>query len=80
MRPRRSWNPPVNAPLTWIMTNALSPDEFAALVAIDSSMRQRRPSPEIEIKLRRLGLIERNGTSGLPARTAEGDRLVADGL
>jgi hypothetical protein len=58
---------------------SLSPEEFAALVAIDSTMRQRRPSPDMEIKLRRLGLIERGGMSGLPARTAEGDALVAAG-
>ena len=55
----------------------LTPEEFAALVAIDSSMAQRRPSMDIEIKLRRLGLIERNGMSRLPARTAKGDALVA---
>ncbi len=61
------------------MTNTLSPDEFAALVAIDGSMRQLRPSPELEIKLRKLGLIERNRMSSLPARTAEGDALVAAG-
>jgi hypothetical protein len=58
-------------------TPPLNPEEFAALVAIDSSMRQRRPSPDLEIKLRRLGLIERDGRSGLPARTPRGDALVA---
>ena len=58
---------------------SLSPEEFAALVAIDSTMQQRRPSPDMKIKLRRLGLIERDGMSGLPARTAEGDALVAAG-
>jgi hypothetical protein len=55
----------------------LTDEEFAALVAIDSSIGQRRPSMDIEIKLRRLGLIERNGLSRLPARTAKGNALVA---
>jgi len=27
---------------------SLSPEEFAALVAIDSTMQQRRPSPDME--------------------------------
>ena len=39
--------PMPNASLT--MPNAsLSPEEFAALVAIDSTMQQRRPSPDME--------------------------------
>ena len=57
----------------------LSPAEFAALVAIDGSIRQQRPSAEMEIRLRRLGLIERNSLSRLPARTAEGDARVKAG-
>jgi hypothetical protein len=55
----------------------LTNEDFAALVAIDSSISQRRPSMEVEIKLRRMGLIERSGLSRLPARTAEGNALVA---
>ncbi len=54
----------------------LSPDEFAGLLAIDSTMGQRRPSTEIEIRLRSLGLIERNGLSRMPLRTRRGDDLV----
>ncbi len=57
----------------------LTDEEFAALVAIDSSFRQTRPSVELEMKLRGLGLIERNGMSRLPARTAKGDALVRAG-
>jgi hypothetical protein len=54
----------------------LTPDEFAALVALDSSIGQRRPSMDMEIRLRFLGLIERDGLSRLPARTARGEALV----
>lgn|GEM_PF-5643947 len=54
----------------------LSPDEFAGLLAIDGTMGQRRPSTEIEIRLRSLGLIERNGLSRMPIRTRRGDDLV----
>ncbi|MBY0318897.1 MAG: hypothetical protein K2X72_09260 [Reyranella sp.] len=57
----------------------LTPDEFAALVAIDSSIGQRRPSMDMEVRLRRLGLIERNGMSRLPSRTAKGEALVRAG-
>lgn len=57
----------------------LTPEEFAALVALDGSMRQKRPSPEIERTLRRLGLIERFRWSGQPVRTADGNALVAAG-
>jgi hypothetical protein len=57
----------------------LTPDEFAALVAIDSSIGQRRPSMDMEIRLRLLGLIERNGMSRLPSRTAKGEALVLAG-
>lgn len=60
-------------------TIPLSSAEFAALVAIDSTWAQRRPSMDIEIKLRQLGLIERNGMSRLPARTAKGNAVVAAG-
>lgn len=55
---------------------ALSPDEFAGLLAIDGTIAQRRPSMEIEIRLRQLGLIERNGISRLPIRTQRGNDLV----
>ena len=54
----------------------LSPDEFAGLLAIDCTMGQRRPSTEIEIRWRSLGLIERNGLSRMPIRTRRGDDLV----
>ncbi len=54
----------------------LSPDEFAGLLAIDGTIAQRRPSMEIEIRLRQLGLIERNGISRLPIRTQRGEDLV----
>jgi hypothetical protein len=57
----------------------LTPDEFAALFAIDSTIGQRRPSMEMEVRLYRLGLIERNGMSRLPARTAKGEALVRAG-
>ena len=57
-------------------TPGLSPDEFAGLLAIDGSIMQRRPSMEIEIRLRQLGLIERNGISRLPIRTKRGNDLV----
>ena len=59
-------------------TAPLSTDEFAALVALDSTWTQRRPSVELEIKLRGLGLIERNGLARLPSRTAKGNALVAE--
>lgn len=61
------------------MPDDLTAEEFAALVAIDSSFHQTRPSIELEMKLRGLGLIERNGLSRLPARTAKGDALVRAG-
>ena len=54
----------------------LSPDEFAGLLAIDGTLGQRRPATEIEIRLRSLGLIERNGLSRMPIRTRRGDDLV----
>jgi hypothetical protein len=57
----------------------LTNEEFAALRSIDGSILQRRPTPELEIRLRSLGLIHRNGMSRLPARTAEGDALVRAG-
>jgi hypothetical protein len=58
---------------------SLTNEEFAALRSIDGSMLQRRPTPEMEIRLRNLGLIHRNGMSRLPARTAEGDALIKAG-
>jgi hypothetical protein len=54
----------------------LTPDELAGLRAIDATMGQRRPSIDIEIRLRALGLIERNGLSRMPIRTRRGDDLV----
>ena len=56
--------------------SSLSPDEFAGLLAIDGSTTQRRPSMDVEIRLRHLGLIERNGISRLPIRTKRGNDLV----
>jgi hypothetical protein len=62
------------------MTHApLTDEEFAALRSIDGSMLQRRPSMELEIRLRGLGLIDRDGMSRLPVRTAAGDALVRAG-
>ena len=62
------------------MTNApLTSEEFAALQSIDGSMLQRRPSMDLEIRLRGLGLIHRDGMSRLPVRTATGDALVRAG-
>jgi hypothetical protein len=57
----------------------LNSEEFAALQSIDGSMLQRRPSMELEIRLRGLGLIHRDGMSRLPVRTAEGDALIKAG-
>jgi len=62
-----------------MLDTPLTPDEFAALVALDSSIGQRRPSMDMEIRLRLLGLIERNGMSRLPSRTAKGEALVRAG-
>lgn len=59
-----------------LATSNLSPDELAGLLAIDGSITQRRPSMEIEIRLRQLGLIERNGMSRLPTRTKRGNDVV----
>lgn len=56
----------------------LSPDELVGLLVIDGSITQRRPSMEIEIRLRQFGLIERNGMSRLPARTKRGNDLVRE--
>jgi hypothetical protein len=62
------------------MTHAsLTSEEFAALQSIDGSMLQRRPSMELEIRLRGLGLIDRDGLSRLPVRTAEGNALIKAG-
>ena len=56
----------------------LTVEEFAALAALDSSIGQRLPSMEMEIRLRLLGLVERTD-SRLPARTARGEALVRAG-
>jgi len=61
-----------------VAASSLSPDEFAGLLAIDGSITQRRPSMEVEIRLRQLGLIERNGISRLPIRTKRGNDLVSE--
>lgn len=58
----------------------LSNEEFAALVAIDGGLMQRRPSREMEAKLRKLGLVYLFRPSGMPVRTAEGEALVKAGL
>jgi hypothetical protein len=55
---------------------SLSDEEFAALVALDGSMLQRRPTPALELRLRQLGLIEPSRFSRLPIRTAKGEALV----
>lgn len=62
----------------WAMSEvSLTAEEFAGLAAIDGSLWQARPAPEVESKLRALGLISRSIPSGLPIRTAKGDALVA---
>ena len=58
---------------------SLTSEEFAALRSIDGSMLQRRPSMEMEVRLRSLGLIHRDGMSRLPVRTAAGDALIKAG-
>jgi hypothetical protein len=58
---------------------SLTNEEFVALQSIDSSILQRRPSPELELRLRRLGLIDRDGLSRLPTRTAAGEAIVKAG-
>lgn len=57
----------------------LTAEEFAGLAGIDGTLRQTRPAPEVEMKLRGLGLIARSIPSGLPIRTAKGDALIATG-
>jgi hypothetical protein len=54
----------------------LSEEEFAGLKAIDGSWFQQRPSIEVEIVLRKLGLIQRDGLAGMPFRTSLGDEFV----
>ena len=71
--------PPTPAELTpdtALSTTLLTVEEFAALVAIDGSMRARRPPAATEIRLRRLGLIEPHRLSRLPIRTAAGQALI----
>lgn len=58
-------------------TGPLNAEEFAALLAIDGSLRARRPPAAIEIRLRRLGLIEPSPLSRLPVRTLKGEALIA---
>jgi hypothetical protein len=52
-------------------------DAFHSLVALDGSMMQVRPSPEMEAYLRYIGLIESSPISRLPVRTPKGEALVA---
>jgi|GEM_PF-5994346 len=58
-------------------TGPLSAEEFAALLAIDGSLGARRPPAAMEIRLRRLGLIEASPLSRLPVRTPKGEALIA---
>lgn len=69
----------MGSPLRGMANISLTNEEFAALQSIDSSILQRRPSPELEIRLRGLGLIHRDGMSRLPERTAEGDAIIKAG-
>jgi hypothetical protein len=55
-------------------------DTFHSLVALDGSMLQVRPSPEMEAHLRYIGLIESSPISRLPVRTPKGEALVADAI
>jgi hypothetical protein len=54
----------------------LTPEEVTALRAIDGSYHQRRPAPELEATLRKLGLIEPSQLSRQPRRTARGEAVV----
>lgn len=56
----------------------LTAEELAGLIAIDGTIRQKRPQAEIEIRLRLLGLIDRNSISRLPIRTKRGQELVRE--
>jgi hypothetical protein len=53
----------------------LTPEEATALLAIDGSY-QRGPSPELEARLRELGLIELSRLSRQPRLTAKGDAVA----
>jgi hypothetical protein len=46
------------------------------LLAIDGSYHQRGPSPELEARLRELGLIELSRLSRQPRLTAKGDAVA----
>jgi len=65
------------APDNTTLADPLNAEEFAALVAIDGSLRARRPPAATEIRLRRLGLIEPSPLSRLPVRTLKGEALIA---
>jgi hypothetical protein len=54
----------------------LTPEEATALRAIDGSYHQRGPSPELEARLRELGLIELSRLSRQPRLTAKGDAVA----
>ena len=58
----------------------LTAEEFDALVALDGGLRQQRQMPEIELRLRHLGLIEPHPFSGLPMRTEAGELWLAAAL
>lgn len=58
----------------------LSAQEFAALVALDGGLRQQRQPPEVELRLRHLGLIEPHPFSRLPMRTKAGQLWIATAL
>jgi hypothetical protein len=86
VRPRRvspapSQDQPIQESLTVSSRNKpATPDRgdaFHSLVALDGSMRQVRPSPEMEAYLRYIGLIESSPISRLPVRTPKGEALVA---
>jgi hypothetical protein len=59
---------------------ALTDAEFAALAAVDGTRTQTPMPPEIEARLKDLGLVERREWPNGPLwRTAVGDRLVGGG-
>jgi hypothetical protein len=54
----------------------LNPEEATALLVIDGSYHQRRPSPELEARLRERSLIEPSRMSRQPRLTAKGDAVA----
>ena len=69
--------PAAPAPESTAANGPLTSEEFAALLAIDGSLCARRPPAALEIRLRRLGLIEPSRLSRLPVRTPAGEALIA---